>query len=99
MKRLRAEDRKLSIFEAMLPLAETHGYSNVTRDMVGESLGITGNAVQHHFRTMEAMREEFIDFAIRNEILSIVAQAVAAGNKKALLAPEELRRRALRSLM
>lgn len=99
MKRLKPEDRKRSIFEAMLPLAEAHGYNNVTRDMVGQSLGITGNAVQHHFGTMEAMREGFIEFAIRNEILPIVAQAIAAGNKKALTAPKELRCKALRSLM
>lgn len=99
MKRLKADDRRQSIFEAMLPLAERHGYNNVTRTMVGDALGITGNAVQHHFDTMQAMRDGFVEFAIRNEVLPVVAQAIAAGNKKALLAPEGLREDALRSLM
>lgn len=99
MKRLKPEARKLSIFEAMLPLAETHGYEFVTRDMLGGALGITGNAVQYHFGTMCALREEFMGFAVRNEILSIIAQGVARGNEQALKAPADLRGRAVRSLL
>ena len=99
MKRLKPEVRKLEILEAMLPLAEKHGYEFVTRNMIGEALGITGNAVQYHFGAMGALRNEFMRFAVRNEILPIIAQGVARGEKRALRAPEELKVRAVQSLL
>lgn len=98
-KRFKPEIRKEEILKAALVLANDRGYANVTRDEIADMVGISGPAVQYHFSTMKQLRRELMRYAVKVEHLHVVAQGVSARDAQALKAPEELRCRALQSLM
>lgn len=94
-KRLKHADRRVAILDAMIPLAMIHGYRNVTRDQVAHATGISGSAVQYHFGTVESLRVALLRYAVQNECLLIIAQAVVAGEPGVTEWPASLRRAAL----
>lgn len=100
MKQIKLEKnaRVAQILAAALDLAARVGYANVTRDAVAQRLGIASSLIPYHIGTMTAFRRAMVREAIRTECLPVIAQAVAAKDKHAQKAPEELRTRALQSL-
>lgn len=95
-KRLKPEARKEQMLTAALSLAENSHYLTVTRRDIAQALGLSGPAVQYHFKTMKRMRAELIRAAIEREVLPVVAQALVLGNEQAQSAPEALKLEAMR---
>lgn len=98
-KRLKPEVRKEDILRTALPLAEKLGYTKVSRETITDSIGITGPALNYHFGTMTQFRRELLRYAIKNESLLVIAQALSSKVHCVQKAPKELQRRALESLL
>lgn len=89
------KDRLLS---TAMSLANLHGLSGVTRDMVANVAEVATGSVTYHFGDMKRLRSEMVKRAIETENLNVLAQALAIGHPLALAAPEALRVRAAHTL-
>jgi AcrR family transcriptional regulator len=90
--------RKTKILNAALELAETHGFSIITRDQIAESVGCSTGIINFHFGTMKQLRRAVVGEAIRVRNLRVLAQALAINDPRARKAPEKLRRSAALSI-
>lgn len=97
-KRLDPEVRKPLIVEAAAFIAQRDGFYNFTRDAVASKADISSGLVTKHFGTMQALRRDVMRYAIRNGVLSIIAQGLAAQDVQAKKAPDALKKKALATL-
>jgi AcrR family transcriptional regulator len=97
-KRLDQAVRKDLILAMVLDLCEEHHYSNVTRPMISDRLGISERLVTHHFETMKKFQRELIRYAIQTRRLVVIGQAVAAKNPYVKEIDSDLRAAAIASL-
>ena len=95
-KRMKPAARKRDILVAAATIAEAKGYAHVTRDEIAQAVGVTGPAVQHHFKTMKQLRSDLMRHAVKNRVLVVVAQGLVAGDPHALRADEALREDAMK---
>lgn len=98
-QRLKAPVRIQQCIDAALELARDKPYHEVTRNEIAEAVGVAGSVVQWHFGTVKQLRRQIMRAAIRAERLDIILQGIAVQDPHALRAPEELRNRAVRSLL
>lgn len=80
-----------------LSLSLEKGYWDVTRDDIAKVLNVTGNNIQYHFGTMEALRNKVISRAIDEKILPVIAQGIIHGQAPTNNITKYLRKRALLS--
>jgi len=92
------DDRTAEILSAAVKLAKRVGFRKLTRDGVAAAAKVSTGLVSTHFGGVEALRDEVMRVAVRDEILPIVADGIANGNRIARRAPAPLRQRALQSL-
>ncbi|MGL5727932.1 MAG: TetR/AcrR family transcriptional regulator [Plesiomonas sp.] len=92
-------DTRSIILNAATGLAISKGLYKMRRDDIGNYGGISYGSIHHHFGTMANLRHEVMEMAIKNETLGIIAQGLAQGDEAARNAPEELKRRALETLV
>jgi len=97
--RFKPEVRKDAILEAATALALDDGLCAVRLIPVAQRAGVTNGLVSHYFGTVKQLHRAVVRHAIHAEILPIVAQALAAGDSDARKAPDELKQRALASLL
>lgn len=96
--RLKPEERREEILQAAAKLAAAVGLDMITRDAVARSVGVTGPAVQYHFKCVGDLKEEVARRAIAEEDLPVVAQLLATRNPLAAGMSPVLRLKALNSL-
>jgi AcrR family transcriptional regulator len=89
---------KQDILAAATRLAQVKGYRRVTREEVAESAGCVESTVSYHFGDMDAFRTAVVEYAVANEVLDVLADALASRHPAAIAAPEPLRRKAVRYL-
>lgn len=94
-KRFKPEVRKELVLTAALDLAEKTHYLKLTRDGIAKAAGVTGSAIQYHFKTMSQLRGDIMRAAIKQERLIIIAQGLTSDDDRAIKVPDELFRRAL----
>jgi AcrR family transcriptional regulator len=97
--KLDARERIAQILRAALEIAATKGYNRITRDDIASRANIPPTLIPYHMGTMTELRRHIMREAIRAECLPVIAQGLAIRDRHALKAPEELRRRALQSLV
>jgi len=95
MKRIKPNERRVSILDAAVRVAERHGYISMTRQQIADEAGVSGPLVQHYFHTMPKLRRAVMRHAVKRGCLPIIAQGLVAKDEQATLAPEELKRAAL----
>lgn len=95
MKRYKPEVRKALVITAALALAEQGHFLKLTRDSIARAAGVTGSAIQYHFKTMEQLRGDVMRAAIKQERLVVIAQGLTCGDGRAVRVSPELRARAL----
>lgn len=95
--RTNPELRRQHILETAVKLAKEHGYDRLTRDRVAEAAGVSPGLIGQYF-TMTTLRFEMMRYAVRHEVLEIVAQGLAARDNLAVNAPKELKNRAVSTL-
>lgn len=86
--------RKESILDAAMTVAKERGYRKVTRDLVATGANISPGLVSRYFGTMAQLQRDIIRRAIKDEVLEVVAQGLANGDKHALKASKELKTKA-----
>ena len=87
------------ILKVATRMALKNGFNSLTRDSVAAEAFVAMGSVNHHYGTMDGLRDEVMRNAVENEILEIVAQGVASGHPIAQSAPVELKQRALTTLL
>lgn len=98
-QRLSPEVRTEMILDVAVGLAARHGIYAVTRNQIAAEAKVTPGLVTFRLGTMDAMRRSVMRRAIAKEILPVIVQGLLAKDPYAKRAPEDLRRRALESLM
>lgn len=98
-KRLLPTDRKSEILAAALKLASSPGgWGKLTRTSVAQAAGCSDSLVSLHFGTIPNFRRDIMRAAISTKVLPVIAQGLAAGDKHAKKAPDDLKLKALNSL-
>lgn len=97
-KRLKSQDRRKEILAVALQLAIDNGFDKVSRRSIAKVVGVTGSAIQYHFKTMPKLKRDLMRYAIQKKCLPVIAQGLAVHNVYAKRAPENLRCEALKNL-
>lgn len=80
-------------------MAEKNGYTRVTRDEVAAHAQCSPALVSHYLGTMPDLRRDVMRAAVKRGILPVIAQGLAAKDRHALKASEELKKAALATLV
>lgn len=86
---LRAE----SLLPAAIEAAKRHGFLHVTRAQIADQAGCSAALVSRYFGTMPDLRRTIMRYAVKHEVVELVAQGLAAKHPHALRASEGLRQR------
>ena len=93
------KERENAILQAAIKVAERQGgWSTMTREAVAKEAQCSDAAVSVRFGTMIEFRRTVMRHAIHTKNLSILAQGLAAGDKHAVKADADLKRKALDTL-
>ncbi len=90
--------RKSAILDAAVNHAEDVGYQNMTLKSVADAANCSTGLVIRYFTKMALLRSAVMHEAVRNDVLAVVAQGLAAKDSIACGAPIEIRNAALASL-
>ncbi len=90
--------RKEQLLKVAVAEAIDKGYNSVTRDAVAEIAGVSFGLITKYFGTMTQLKNDIIRYAIKNEVLEIVAQGIANQDHRVKKIPAELRKKAIDSL-
>ncbi|HWI02368.1 MAG TPA: TetR family transcriptional regulator [Acidimicrobiales bacterium] len=99
MTRLAPNVRKEQILAAALRRAKVQGYNRVTREQIAADAGCAPGLVSNYFGTMVSLRRDIMRAAIRERVLPVIAQGLAAHDPHARKAPDELKQAALATLV
>lgn len=98
-KRKKPSVRKKEILAAAMELAKTDHYIRVTRERIAERVNISTGLVNLYFNTMNELRSAIVRNAINEEVIEVVAQAIANKDPQALDISHELKCQAAAHLM
>jgi len=87
--------RKQQVLGAACAIAREIGYQNLGRPDVAEAAGVSQATVSHYFGTLDNLKALVMDYAVRHEMVEIVAQGLGSANEIAKDAPDDLKNRAL----
>lgn len=96
--RLDPYERRELILDAAVKLAKGIGYQMLTKDKIAIEANISGGLLHRYFNSMFKLKREVMRYAIKHEIIDIIAQGIAARDSQALAAPDELKRKAVEHL-
>ncbi len=71
------------------------GYHKMTRDHIADAAGCSVGLVSKYFGTMVKLKRSVMRAAVNQEVLEIVAEGLATGDKCARKAPQELKEKAV----
>ena len=92
-KRLTTEERKEQIFEAFITVAKRRHYNAVKRSDVAFEAKISEALVTRYFDdSMFNLRQECVEYCIKNEILEIVAQCLIIDDLLTITVSRELKK-------
>ena len=90
---------KLNILRSAVRLAESEGFTNITRDGVATAARVACGLINYHFKTMDDLRDAIIQYAVDESILTLIAQGIVYGHPIAVNAPDGIKLKALQSQM
>ena len=97
-RQLPDDRRRQILFAALLVAQEPGGYSKLTREAVAQQVPCSEGLVSQYFGTMIAFKRTIVRAAIADQNLSIIAQALAIGDRNAQKATKGLKAKALATL-
>lgn len=92
---MKRNEREQMLLRHAADLAESVGYSRVTREAVAARAGVSPAVVNFLFGTMAVFKRHLMRFAIRNERLPVIAQGLAVKDPYARRAPQDVKTRAI----
>lgn len=93
--RLDPKVRKAALLKVSLDLAAKHGIHHITRDMIAQAGDVSAGLVSQYLGTMDALRKLVMREAVKQRVVSVVAQGIADRDKVALKAPDDLKQQAI----
>jgi len=90
---------KEHILDTAYKMAQCDGFAAITRDGVAAEAGVAMGSVNHHYGTMQVLREAVMQRAVEEENLELIAQGIALGDTIAKSAPLDVRTKALATLL
>ena len=82
--RVTADERRQLIIEAFITVAKRKHYNAVRRADVAFAAGVSEGLVTRYFnQSMQNLREQAVAYAVENEVVPIIAQALVVGDIKA----------------
>ncbi len=97
--RLKPEVRREEILASALSLAAVRGYVNITQECIADSAGLSASAIHYHFGTMDRLRCELMQYAVRVGNAVVVAQGLVARDKYAMRADDQLKKEAMDAIL
>lgn len=97
-KRMKPADRKASILEAALYVAEEMGYTKFRLVDVAARAECSTGLVMSYWPTMARVRRDVMRAAVKRELLHIIAVGIALGEPSCGKLSHDLRARALGTL-
>jgi hypothetical protein len=95
---LKPDERCRQFLDAGLPLAEVHGYRNVTREMVAARIGCSPSLLSKYWSASE-WHSELLNRAVNDGNLSVIAQGLVHRHPIAIAAPMSLKQAAANALL
>lgn len=89
--RLAPEVRTEQLLDVALRLAESEGFHRLTRDEIARRAGVATGLVSTRLGTMDQLRRAVMRRAVTQRCVPVVAQGLAAGDKHAAKADQELK--------
>ncbi len=89
---MKTKDRIEHLTQAALEVAERDGLAGMRRDAIAEHAGVSHALVTHKLGTMAEVRRRVLGAAIQRKNLRVLAEGLAARDKRALRMPEDLKR-------
>ena len=99
VKRMGPNTRRRAILAAATKLAMRHGYTNLTRESVAAEAKCSPATISVYYPVFNEVKRAVLRAAIVESNLTILAQGLAARDRAAMRAPEELKLRAVASLI
>lgn len=90
---------RLKIIDHFLNLAERRPYDRISRDDIVADLNMVPANLNHIFGPVSKLRDEMMVRAVETERLRVIASGLERGHPVAKAAPEELKKRALETLI
>ncbi len=90
-KRANINVRKQHILASAIIVAKNKSYNKMTREDVANEAGVSLSLITHRFNTMAQLRCDVMRYAIKNEIVEIIAQGLAYRDKRAIRISQELK--------
>ena len=97
-RRANPQLRKEHILSAAISLSKEIGYQRITRDAIAERAGVSVGLVSSYFGTMTQLKSDVMRRAVKQQILEIIAQGLAAQDDHARKAPKGLKDQAVKLL-
>jgi AcrR family transcriptional regulator len=70
-------ERKQELLEVAIHLAKETGYSHITRNEIARRAGVAYGLVTSYFKTIDNLKKMVVKEAIKQEIVQIIAEALA----------------------
>lgn len=92
MKRLSPALRTAELLNVAVSVAEARGWRVMTRDCIAVAAGVSPALISARLGTMDALRRSVMRAAVRQRVVAVVAEGLAAGDAQARKAPDDLKR-------
>lgn len=90
---------KEHILQTAYKMAVRYGFNTLTRDNVAAEAGVAMGSVNHHYGTMEALRDAVVEKAIEEKNANIIVCAMAMNNGVIAITPKAVIKEALGKLI
>lgn len=93
--RLSPQERRDAILNAAVTLAKTEGYNRISREAIAAAAGVSPGLVTTYFNTMPQLRRDLMRYAVRHNIVEVIAQGILHRDAQALKIDPEKRKEIL----
>lgn len=94
----KGERTKESILQAAVSVAERDGYKLITRKAVAMKADCAESLINVYFHTMTQLQSDVMRYAVKNDVLKIIAQGLVNGDRRARKVSDEVKTAALKTL-
>lgn len=98
-RRFKPEVRKDEILAAALRLASQGHYLKITREEIAAAIKVSGPVIHYHFKTMAQLRSDLMRAAVKQEVLTVIAQGLVGNDPRTARISDELKRQAMEAVL
>jgi len=83
--------RREQLLNAAIKIAKQVGYTNVERNAIADDAGVSMALITNYLGTLPQLQRTLMRYAVKNNIVEIVAQGLACRDRHASKASKELK--------